>query len=303
MNKDKAIGSLLVIISAITFGSLPLFSNFAYNEGTSVATLLFLRFFSASTLLWLYIIIKKIDFKVNKNTLIHLILISLLGYSISASGLFYSYKYISSSLATIILYCYPILVVAYEMFRCKQIDAKKIFCLSLTSLGLILVVGVSNAKINWFGVLLALISAIGYAYFCIGLEKKGTQSLNSMVISTYVMTSCALIYMIQCLFTEQSLLPPNTISLYYATIIGVFCSIVPTITLYEGVKKIGIGNSVIISSFEPVFACVLSSVFLHEILTLSMIIGGLIIIFSLVLLQLPCRKLFSKKRKTCVKDN
>lgn len=297
MSKNKAIGTLLIIISALTFGSLPLFSNFAYKQGTPVNTLLFLRFFTASVILWVYILIKKLPFKTSKYVFIHLLLISFMGYAVSASGLFYAYKYISSSLATMIIYCYPIIVVAYEMLLSKKVDYKKCICLSLTSIGLILIVFTGPVKANFIGILLALISAIAYAYFCIGLENKSTKSLNSIVISTYVMTFCMIIYFFQCTFTKETLLAPNYSSLFYSLILGVLCSIIPTVTLYEGIKKIGVGNSVILSSFEPVFACVLGGVFLKELITVNMIIGGIIIILSLILLQvnLPSIKFKLKK--------
>ncbi|MCY6369472.1 DMT family transporter [Clostridium ganghwense] len=299
MDRNKITGTLLVIISAMTFGSLPLFSNFAYAQGIPVSTLLFLRFFTASLILWPYVLIKKLPFKTSKYVFGHLLLISFIGYASSASGLFYAYKYISSSLATIIIYCYPIIVVGYEMFSSKKIDYKKIFCLLITLLGLVLVVCTGPIKMNWTGILLAFISAVGYAYFCIGLEKKETQTLNSIVISTYVMSSCMIVYFLQCIITKQTLLPPNTKSFSYAVILGILCSIVPTVTLYEGVKKIGVGTSVIISTFEPLFVCILGVIFLNEIVTSNMIIGGLLVIFSLMLLQMPTLKFpLKNKRRT-----
>ncbi|MCY6483067.1 DMT family transporter [Clostridium aestuarii] len=297
MNRDKFIGTLLIIISAMTFGSLPLFSKFAYAQGISVSTLLFLRFFTASLILWSYVLVKKLPYKTTKSILKHLLLISFIGYTSSASGLFYAYKYISSSLATIIVYCYPVIVVGHEMIVSRKLDFKKLFCLISTSIGLLLVVCTGPVKVNLTGILLAFIGSIGYAYFCIGLEKKRIQALNSTVISTYVMSSCMIVYFIQCLITRQTLIAPNTKSFLCSIVLGVLCSIVPTITLYEGVKRIGVGNSVIISTFEPLFVCILGVVFLNEIITSNMIIGGLLIIVSLIFLQIPTPKIFTQRRK------
>lgn len=297
MDKNRLKGTLFVIISAMTFGSLPIFSKFAYAQGISVCTLLLFRFLTASCILWVYVLMKKLTFKVSKGVFIRLVLISLIGYTASASGLFYAYKYISSSLATIIIYCYPIIVVAYEMIELKKIDYKKIMCLITTSIGLMLVVCTGSIKINWTGILLALISAVGYAYFCIGLNEKKIQKLNSIVISMYVMTSCTVFYFLQSLFTNEALVIPNTKSYIYILIIGILCSIVPTITLYEGIKKIGVGTSVIISTFEPIFVCIMGVILFNERITLNMIVGGIIIISSLIILQIPIPKLFIKNKK------
>lgn len=297
MEKNRLKGTVLVIISAMTFGSLPIFSKLAYIEGMSVSNLLFFRFLTASIILWLYVFIKRLTFKVSKDVFIRLILISLIGYTASASGLFYAYKYISSSLATIIIYCYPIIVVAYEMIELRRIDYKKTLCLITTSIGLILVVLTGSIKINWTGILLALISAVGYAYFCIGLNDKRIQKLNSIVISTYVMSSCAIFYFIQNIITHKPVTIVSSKSYIYIFIIGTLCSIVPTITLYEGIKKIGIGTSVIISTFEPIFVCIMGIVLFNERITLNMILGGTIIISSLIILQIPIENLFIKNKK------
>ncbi|WFD10727.1 DMT family transporter [Tepidibacter hydrothermalis] len=297
MNKDKLKGTLLVIISALTFGNIPLFSKFAYNEGLSVSTLLFLRFFTASIILWLYILIKKFKFKTTKANFRHILLISIIGYAGSSSGLFYAYKYISSSLATIVIYCYPIIVVGYEMIcnRKNGPDYKKLFCLTTTTIGLVLVVCIGPMKINLTGVILAFLGAIAYAYFCVGIGDKRIESLNSIVVSTYVMSSCMMFYFLQCVFTNEPLLPSNMKGFLYSLILAIVCSIIPTVTMYEGVKRIGVGNSVIIGTFEPLFVCILGVVFLHEIITTNMVIGGSLIILSLIFLQVPSEKIYYKK--------
>ncbi|WP_373897577.1 hypothetical protein ACER0A_012060 [Haloimpatiens sp. FM7315] len=60
-------------------------------------------------------------------------------------------------------------------------------------------------------------------------------------------------------------------------------------------KKIGISTSVIISTFEPIFVCILGFVFFNEIITTNMVIGGFIIILSLILLQIPIKNIFKAK--------
>lgn len=292
MNKEKYLGTVLVILSAITFGFMPLIANLAYDQGTSVNTLLFLRFGIGSIILWLYVLMKKISFKISKSHLVHIVLISLIGYTLSASTYFNAFRYIPSSLTTIIFFSYPVIVVMYEMIKSKTIDQKKILCLLTTMTGLILVVGVGNSKVelNWTGIILAGAAAGAYAYFCIGVGEERTQKMNSIVVSAYVMGICAVFYFFQCLFTGNSILTPNGYSFILAFIMAILCGIVPILTLYLGIQKIGVGNSAIIGAFEPLFVCFLGVVFLDESLTINMMCGGIIIILSIVFLQIPSKK-------------
>lgn len=296
MNKEKVIGTVLVMLSAISFGMIPLIANLAYDQGISIKTLLFLRFGIGSLLLWAYILIRKISFKTSKSHFVHIVLISFLGYTITATSFFNAFKYISSSLATIIFYCYPVIVVVYEMIKSKRADFKKIFCLLIIMIGLMLVVGIGDSSItlNWTGVLFAVLAAAANAYFCIGIGEERTQKMNSIVVSAYVMGICGAFYLVQCLFTGNALLPQNGKGAIFSLLMAIVCGIIPILTLYLGIQKIGVGSAAVISAFEPLFVCIIGVTFLHEILTANMIIGALLIIISIILLQIPMDKIFSK---------
>lgn len=292
MNKRKFVGSLFALLSAVTFGFIPLIANFAYDEGVQVNSLLFLRFGIGCIILWLYIFIKRISCKISFSHFKHIFLISALGYTAASSTFFYAFKYISSSLSTIIYYSYPILVVAYEMMRLKKYDYRKVFCLLLTITGLFFIVGIGNSeiKLNAIGILLAIGSAFSYAYFCIGAEEKRTKEMNSTVLSAYVMTICSLLFLIQCLATNQPLLATTPKSYLYIVIMSIVCGILPIITLAIGIKIIGAGSAAIVGAFEPLFVCVLGVAFLNEKLTINMIFGGIMIISAVILLQISDMK-------------
>jgi hypothetical protein len=55
-------GAVLVIISAIAFGCMPLFTIYAYDAGVDPVTLLFLRFLMAGSLMLAVMLAKKIPF-------------------------------------------------------------------------------------------------------------------------------------------------------------------------------------------------------------------------------------------------
>lgn len=56
---NEKLGVVLILISALGYGLMPIFSVKPLELGTEVSTLLFMRFFLASIILWLYIFLSK----------------------------------------------------------------------------------------------------------------------------------------------------------------------------------------------------------------------------------------------------
>ncbi|WP_438825695.1 EamA family transporter, partial [Gottfriedia acidiceleris] len=52
-------GYILILISAIAFGLMPIFALYAYDQNVSVNTLLFLRFTFATIMFFSYLVVSK----------------------------------------------------------------------------------------------------------------------------------------------------------------------------------------------------------------------------------------------------
>ncbi len=79
----KFLGFSLIIISAVSFGLIPIFATFAYKNGLSIEIILFFYFLIAAILLNLYIFIKKYSYPKGK-LLVILIFIGAILYSAQA---------------------------------------------------------------------------------------------------------------------------------------------------------------------------------------------------------------------------
>lgn len=154
-------------------------------------------------------------------------------------------------------------------------------------IGLIFIVNPSANNFNLLGVSLAFSSSICYAYYFIGSDETQTKNMDPILISTYVISFCALFYLTQCLVMQKSLVAPNFNSFIYAIILTFFCSLIPIYTLALGIKLVGVSNASLIGAFEPFFVAFLGIMFLGEKLTFNLIFGGILIVFSMVILQLP----------------
>ena len=72
---------------------------------------------------------------------------------------------------------------------------------------------------------------------------------------------------------------------FIASVLGIFCGYLPFLLYNYGVKRIGAGNSVIVSSLGPVFTVLLAFIFLNERLDLVQIAGMTMIVFGVMALK------------------
>lgn len=285
-NKKEFIGVILILISAIAYGLMPIFSSFAYKSGTEVSTLLFTRFFVTSILLWPYILLKKMKYKITKSHLLYLGFIGILGYSVASIAIYTAYKTISGSIATLILFSHPIFVVLIEkfIFR-KKFSLKRFVSLFLIVIGLIIVLYTKNASINIMGIILSFISSISYAIYCVGLSEKRTQKLNGVIVTAYVSAFTLFTSFIQCIINNAPLLPKHNIGIINGILLAIISTIIASVTFFEGLSRIGASSATLISSVEPVIVIILSSWFLGEVLKYNVFVGGAIIIIAVILLE------------------
>ncbi|WP_003540513.1 DMT family transporter [Desulfotomaculum nigrificans] len=282
MNKFY-LGALLVIISAACFGIMPLLALTAYAGGVSVPTLLFWRFVLAALIFFAYLLVVCKRFNLTRNNLFSLFLLGGVLYTLQSSTYFSSVKFIQPSLAVLIFYTYPILVVILSFLiekerLTKQTLASIILCIS----GLIMVLGTSLGEIRWPGVLLAFAAALVYSLYNI-LGNRVVKQLPPVVATAFV-----------CLFASVSFSVIGLVqgginynfswSVWLAVLgISFFSTIVALLTYFAGMELIGAGKASILSTMEPVVTILCSAILLHERLTLLQGMGGMAVLLGAIL--------------------
>jgi len=285
MKRKEKIGVILVLISALGYALMPIFSVTPLREGTPVSTLLFMRFSLTALLLWPYIIIKKIPYKLSIKSTIYLIVLCLLGFTVATVTLNNAYKMISGSIATLILFTHPILVMVLDRIVFKTpTTRRKILAVIITSIGLLIVLYVKE-PLSAKGVILAFVSSMSYAVYCLGLTEKNVQKIGGIAVTAYMATTTALAMGIMCLVDGAPLITTETNVIMSVIGLALFATIVASITFYESLSRIGASSTTLISSVEPMIVVFLSAAFLGEVITYNNIIGGLIIIIGIIVLE------------------
>jgi drug/metabolite transporter (DMT)-like permease len=135
------------------------------------------------------------------------------------------------------------------------------------------------------GVIAGMLAAISFAVYSI-LGEHGMRKYTPWTVLLYGMLFAALMW--------NSLHPPLEAFLHryspvqwgWILFIGICGTIFPFGLYFEGIKRIKPTHASITATLEPISAGVIAAVFLGEVMMTLQIIGGLIVIVSIIILQL-----------------
>lgn len=286
----KLLGTVFILITTISYGILPAISQLAYREGVAVETVLFNKFFYACILMWLYIAVKKVPCKTDKKHFIFLSLVSL-SYIGIATTLYEAFKYISGSIATIISFTFPAMIIALEMITGREKPTiKKSFALAASMGGMMVIVWDSNMDLNMKGVLFAVGTAICYVFYTMGLSEERTKKMHSMAVAGYVLLYSTVFNFFRCYISDAPLFTSGFNQFKYVFILAVVCAFIAILCYATGVKIIGPSTAGIINTFEPVFACIFGFLLVGDILTINTLIGASLIMFAVLIMNISFKK-------------
>lgn len=281
----KINGVIYAISSAVAFGFMPIFAMYAYIGGSNAITVVFLRFLFSAILLWGYFNIKKIDYKVSKELLIEVFIIGVIGYAATCVALYWAYEYIPVGVATILHFTYPLVVTFLSFFIFKEeLHLKKIISLILSIIGLVILVGFSKVHFAFWGVFLALLSGILYSIYILAIGHSKIKKIDSLVLTFYVSIFSALSILPVALVTHTFIFEMNIEIFIAVLLLAIVCTLFALLAFLKSIKIIGASNASILSTFEPITSVILGVILFKEKLTLSIIVGSLLIISSVYII-------------------
>jgi len=283
MNRIK--GVLLIILAASSFGFIPLFAKIAYANGFNPYTFTLFRSLFASIELFILLKIRKINYTLEKEQYITLFKTSLIGYSLAILTLSLSYNYMSTGLATIIHFIYPVAVmVGSTFFFNEKIDNRIIFSLILSLTGMYFLVGFGSLEsTSIIGVLLSLFSGIFYAYYVIIVAHGNIRKINSFVLIFYIslFNSCTL-FVISIFMgkLESNFAFKGIVS---TILVALVANLIGMVSFKAGLNIVSASTAAILSTFEPITSLILGMLVFKEVLSWNHIVGSILIITSVTL--------------------
>jgi drug/metabolite transporter (DMT)-like permease len=279
-------GVYLIVLSAIGFGVMPIFALYAYQSRINVATLLLIRFFLSTAVFFSFLWITGKKIKLTRSQILAFFVMGGIFYTLQSTLYFNSLRFISPSLTALLFYTYPIIVSLLSFFIANErLTKRHFFAIIMTSLGLILVLGMSSARINMIGILLAFGAALVYSGYIL-LGDRLVQQIPSVVSSAFVTFFATLSFFVICLSTQNFHFGFEMKAWFPILGIILFSTIMAISTFFKGLELIGPTTTSILSTLEPLVTIGLSILLFHEKLTGYQLLGSLAVISGAIIVVL-----------------
>ncbi len=200
-----------------------------------------------------------------------------------------SVQYNGAAVATVIIYTSPALVAIFAWrFMRETMDRTKLAALALTLLGIVLVARAydpAQVQLNAIGLIVGVGSAMTFAtYSLIGRIATRTYTAWTSLFYAFLFGT---IFLLPASLTVRHFVPSNLPLDGLATLI--FLALVPTLGGFAsytiGLSHLPASVASILAAFEPVTTAIVAYFVLGERLDALQLIGGLMILTSVVLLR------------------
>ncbi len=272
---------LLMVVSAAAFGVMPILARYAFASGTEPFTVLFLRFTSATLVMFGLCIALRVRFPRGK-ALLALIGLGAVLYVGQALCYFVAITLVPTSLVALVLYLYPGIVAAGEAALYKvRITPVKAIALALALCGAVLMIGVVRGG-SLPGILLSIGAAVIYAVYILAGDRT-MKSADPLAATTVVIASAAAVYAVIAL-VRGPVWPGTTAGWVAIGGLSLVSTVIAIGAFFAGLRIIGPTSSATISALEPAVAATLSFVLLGEHVTALKIVGAVLILAAVVLI-------------------
>ena len=298
----KQKGIFYTILSAVSFGIMPLLCSQAYDLGANAETLVFLRNVFAIMILFVLMKQKHISFAISRKDFKNTALVGIFGITLTALLLYNAYSYISLGTATTLHFLYPAFVALINYVFYKEHLAKStVLVLLAATLGIFFFFEPGNGNSS-IGILLAIASSISYAFYMTGVERRRLNQLNSYKLTFYLALIACFVMFFYNLVLNKMVWQLPLAAYGYAFLIGFGCSFFAVFTLQLGIKYLGASTAAIFCMFEPVTAVLAEWVLLGETLSVSKTMGCLLILGAVSVLILLDKKQSSASREELIEQ-
>jgi drug/metabolite transporter (DMT)-like permease len=309
VDRARATGVALIVISAVAFGSGGLFARPVYATGVDWLTLMAWRFGIAGALAWLVLLARptarRALLALPRRTLLATVGLGAF-YVLNTATYYAGITTVDLGLAALIVYVYPPVVAVLALLFGRPLEGKRAWsALAMAFAGVVLAVGgiQPGSGPPAQGLALIIASPLLYSVWIIlAARHSGERSdrvgaeaedgANASVIGAVMLSSTAAVYWLVCLAIGHPALPADIPGEAWPGIVGVavVAGFVPVQAFYAGAQRIGAAQASLVSTVEPLWTIVAASILLDERLGPIQLAGGALILGGVILSQTRARR-------------
>ncbi|GAC1656543.1 MAG: EamA family transporter [Candidatus Dormibacteraceae bacterium] len=283
------VGTALVLVSAVSFGTLAILAKLGYRAGLGPEQLLTFRFLLGSIGMAVVCLVTRHNpFRLPLRTFAVLLAMGTIGYFGQSTTFFIALQSLPASLVELLTYTYPAMVVVagFMLFR-HHLPGVQLAALVGSFGGVVLLVGGIRLA-GGAGLVFAILSPILYTtYLLVG--ARVTRDIDGITAGTLSIAGTALTWLAYAAATGNLRPPSGTIQ--WLVVVGL--AVVPTMlaitTLLAALPRIGAARASLLSTVEPVVTVTLAVLLLGDRFKPLQVAGAALILASVVVLQLPRR--------------
>lgn len=279
----KLRGYALGILSAVSYGLIPIFILPIKQAHFSLDITLFYRFFFSALMVGGYLLYSKESFKINKK---EALILAILGvcYALSSEFLFLGYDFLTAGIASTVLFIYPVIVALIMFFFYKEkLTRLSVFSLLLAFTGVIvLCLKGTGLEINFTGLGIVMLSSLFYALYMV-IVNKSNMKVSGFKLTFYSMLFTSMFFMTKAMAANESFAIPSVEIFLNFLIFAFLTTVISSLCLVYAIKYIGSTPVSILGALEPVVAVLVSVLMFHERFTSNLLIGITLILFGVTL--------------------
>jgi drug/metabolite transporter (DMT)-like permease len=288
-DRSVARATALVVLSACCFGSVIILTELGKRAGATLLTVLTWRYLLGAVLL----VVAGGGARAVRVPRRRALTLLAVGGGAQATLAYLSLKaldYIPAATVSFLFYTYPSWVAVFAVLRRSEpVDGTRVAALSLSLLGILLMVGSPWAgALDPTGIALALAAAVVYALFIPTLGRLQA-GVGPAVASAYVAGGTAVIFATAGLASGQLSVSLTPAAWGAVVALALFSTTLAFIVFLRGLAVLGPVRTAIVSTVEPFWTALLAVLALGQPLRPATLLGGALIASAVLLLQWRAR--------------
>ena len=287
---DRTVGAVFCLLSAAAFGAMAVFGKLAYDAGVAVDALLLVRFGIAAVVLLAVAGARGALRGLTRRTLLVGLAMGVFGYA-AQSGLYFSaLTRIDASLLALILYVYPVLVMAVAIaIGRERASRRRVWALGVALAGIALVLsGAAAGRFDGFGALMALGAALTYTGYILVGDRLAT-AISPLALAALVCTGAAATFALAGALRGGPDLGFGAAGWGWLVALALVSTVGAILLFFAGMARVGPSVAAILSILEPVVTVVGAAAVFGEQLTAAQLFGGALVLAAVLVVQWPAR--------------
>jgi drug/metabolite transporter (DMT)-like permease len=292
---DTSIGraTMLIVISALSFGSISVLTVLTTSAGTHLLTAMAWRYILGTMFLGAVVQTQQIA-TIQKRRILQIMLIGGVGQALITYLSLHALEYIPVGPLAFLFYTYPAWVALVAAIRrTERLTPIRVSALVLALAGVTIMVGMPTERLNPVGVMLALASALLYSGYLPALEHL-QEGIPALLATFLLIAGAAISFVIVALVSSDLVVPTGIAVWSNILLLALVSTVIAFSALIKGLAVLGPVRTAIIATVEPFFTAVLGAVVLGSRLGTSTLIGGILIASAVLIIEWSSTRLPAK---------